>query len=255
MAEQRSARRRSLLPQSKIDRLDGVGFDWGPKIRPSHKWHERIEQLRAYREEHGDLDVPYGHAVLGTFVNNTRSQYRMGRLREERVRELTDMGFAFVAPGRKARGTGTGTGGDKAAGSVPVEPPALPELRAPGGASGEEPAGTAGDADAPPPPAPSGTRTDTVRLTVGAGSIGLTVDGPSPGDSPGGRGLAISAVSDGCSFRDHVSVGDRVISVNGRSVVRPGDLTRDEDRDRELVFEVVREAGGGDAAAGGAAEV
>ena len=253
-AEQRSARRRSLLSQAKVDRLDSVGFDWGPRCRPSYKWHERIEQLRSYKAEHGDLDVPYGHPVLGTFVNNTRSQHRMNRLREERVTELTAMGFVFVTT-RKSKGSGGGgaegeaaadeTAGGKTAGleegdgaaAAAVEggdPPALPELKAP-----EDEGAAAPPSDAPAP-SRRRTRTETVRLTVGAGSIGLSVDASSAGPSEG-RGLAITGVSDGCSFRDHVSVGDRVLSVNGRDVVRPDDLDRDEDRDRELVFEVVRE--------------
>jgi hypothetical protein len=43
-------------------------------------WQDRIEQLKAYKAEHGDLLIPIRYKLnpsLGKFVHNTREQFKL----------------------------------------------------------------------------------------------------------------------------------------------------------------------------------
>ena len=74
-------------------------------------WEERIADLRAYQEEHGDLQIPIRYRKnpsLGKFVHNTREQYKLFQnqnkagyqkrcsLTAERIGELNQIGFIWT---------------------------------------------------------------------------------------------------------------------------------------------------------------
>ena len=73
-------------------------------------WEDRLQQLREYKEDHGDLLIPIRYKdnpSLGKFVHNTREQYKLyqnpadkGKARRcsltaERVKQLEDLGFVW----------------------------------------------------------------------------------------------------------------------------------------------------------------
>jgi Helicase associated domain len=88
-----------------------------PRVsQPRLSWEERVEQLKNYKKEHGDLLIPIrykGNPSLGKFVHNTREQYKLyhkhhqesnnssGKpkkkctLSAERIRQLDELGFAW----------------------------------------------------------------------------------------------------------------------------------------------------------------
>ena len=76
-------------PNQRIDKLNDMNFVWvaGPSPTP---WSERIEQLKAYKEEHGNLDIRRRHEVLGEWIHTTRKAKKENRLSEEKVQELTE---------------------------------------------------------------------------------------------------------------------------------------------------------------------
>lgn len=89
-----------------IDALDGIGFEWD--VRDA-MWKERYDELREYREVHGDCLVPQRHEEnpsLATWVRNQRTQRRNYLARQldpdvattmtaTRIRALEDLGFCW----------------------------------------------------------------------------------------------------------------------------------------------------------------
>lgn len=64
-----------------------------------------MKELREYREQHGDIDVPlkYKHnQALGAFVNRQRTEYRklqqglQTSLTSERIQSLDNLGFKWA---------------------------------------------------------------------------------------------------------------------------------------------------------------
>jgi hypothetical protein len=80
----------------------------GPPVRVA--WNDRMEMLRKYREEFGNLLIPIRYKLnpsLGKFVHNTREQYKLFHkktplsykkkcsLTAERIQQLEDLGFVW----------------------------------------------------------------------------------------------------------------------------------------------------------------
>ena len=61
-------------------------------------WEEMFAALAAYKEAHGDCNVPSvwpESPPLGTWVHKQREAYRTGALRDERCRRLAEIGFVW----------------------------------------------------------------------------------------------------------------------------------------------------------------
>lgn len=91
-----------LLTKDRIRRLNDVGFVFRAAT-VKLPWESRLDQLRQYREEHGDLLVKERtHPDLGSFVSNQRTYYRqytLGEkscLNEERIAQLNDLGMVWL---------------------------------------------------------------------------------------------------------------------------------------------------------------
>ena len=62
------------------------------------KWSEMLGRLVTYRYQHGNCWVPGRYPAdpqLGNWVNTQRAFRKSGRLSEERIRRLTDIGFEW----------------------------------------------------------------------------------------------------------------------------------------------------------------
>lgn len=91
--QQRLAYWDGTLDTRRRRRLARLGFDWAP-----HEtiWETRMRELRAYRREHGDCDVPVSYPAnpdLGAWVHEQRQLWREGRLAQERVDRLESLDF------------------------------------------------------------------------------------------------------------------------------------------------------------------
>ena len=87
--------------------LDSIGFPW--RLWTKKSWDERIEQLRAFKDEHGHVNVPIRRnekQSLATWVDEQRKLYRQKHqkgakvpLTAEREKQLEDLGFQWYRYG------------------------------------------------------------------------------------------------------------------------------------------------------------
>mmetsp|Transcript_31560 Transcript_31560/g.92526 ORF Transcript_31560/g.92526 Transcript_31560/m.92526 type:complete len:625 (+) Transcript_31560:289-2163(+) len=101
------------MSDERITALTSIGFDFSdytPVPRGKQvNWDERIQQLQAYKDTHGDCNVPRGkfgatdeEESLGNWVALCRNNYtkNVKTLTEEKKQQLEDMGFVWRMKGR-----------------------------------------------------------------------------------------------------------------------------------------------------------
>ena len=86
------------LTEQQIARLDSIGMKWGN--RNDAAWEHGLEEARKFREQFGNLQVPAKYKTkdgypLGKWVNNARKRRNDGKLTEERIRQLDQMGMIW----------------------------------------------------------------------------------------------------------------------------------------------------------------
>jgi len=90
----RGYRKRGTLSEERIQRLDALGFVWGVLAT----WESNYAALVEYQRAYGHCRVPTkskDHARLGNWVSMMRLRKSQGRLSEERIRRLTQLGFVW----------------------------------------------------------------------------------------------------------------------------------------------------------------
>ena len=90
----------SPMTDERVAQLEEEGFVWDVNI----PWEVSFAKLVAYKEQHGDTNVPRGYEdkQLAKWVDNTRTQYRKKQqgehspsLTEERITQLEEEGFVW----------------------------------------------------------------------------------------------------------------------------------------------------------------
>jgi hypothetical protein len=92
----RAAKKRNLLPEAKVRKLDQIGFTWS--IDPRHIWEQRFQELAAFKKQHGHCNVPRGYPVnrpLAYWVDNVRRRRKQGKLAKKTIRRLDKLGFCW----------------------------------------------------------------------------------------------------------------------------------------------------------------
>lgn len=92
---QRTSRRQNTLTQDHRERLNKIGFVW---TRNGEVWESKFAALVEYQQTHGHCrvsSISKDHASLGNWVRTMRGQRRRGKLREERIRRLDELGFEW----------------------------------------------------------------------------------------------------------------------------------------------------------------
>ena len=79
---QRTNYKKGNLSQDRIDRLNGIGFEWTLQRGRKGDWETRFNELVQYKAKHGDCNVPQRQGQLGKWVQNQRT--RKGKLRGPR---------------------------------------------------------------------------------------------------------------------------------------------------------------------------
>ncbi len=89
------------LSKERIKQLNELGFIWG--IRDT-SWKTFISKLTAFKKEHGHCLVPmkYEDKWFGYKVGTVRQQYKDGKLSEERIKQLNNLGFVWNVTNAKA---------------------------------------------------------------------------------------------------------------------------------------------------------
>lgn len=98
-----------IITEDRIRALDELGFEWNVAPRSGIKnesktFEERVEELKAYKEQHGDLNVlPRIDRSLSNFCKNLRAARRNPsseqQVSEEQIQILDDLGFLWDVPG------------------------------------------------------------------------------------------------------------------------------------------------------------
>ena len=92
---QRSNYKDNKISSDRITRLEQLGFVWDPFAAA---WEEMYAALTAYKQTHGDSNVPQGwkdNPKLATWCNNQRTIYKSNKLSTERAERLEQLGFVW----------------------------------------------------------------------------------------------------------------------------------------------------------------
>jgi len=93
----------SLLTTNQLMKLQDAGFVFAPRGSSYLSWSERIDQLRAWKDEKGHLKIPVNDPELGSFVKAQREAHRRRvggeetNMTDERYNDLLELGFIFEA--------------------------------------------------------------------------------------------------------------------------------------------------------------
>lgn len=94
----------SCMTEDKIKALNSIDFKFTLR-EASGSWQNWLKQLQAYKDEHGNVDVPLKYKpnlALGAFVNRQRTEYRklkqglQSSLTDKRINDLNSMGFKWT---------------------------------------------------------------------------------------------------------------------------------------------------------------
>ena len=86
------------MAQGRIDRLDNIGFKWALKEAVSTAWTTRFKELVQYKANHGDCNISTKQGQLGKWVGTQRTNYRKGKLSQDRIDRLNGIGFDWTPP-------------------------------------------------------------------------------------------------------------------------------------------------------------
>ena len=93
---QRDRYRLGKVSADRIRRLEEIGFVWNSL---STKWEKGFAALLAYKDEHGDCNVPGSYKASGVFlgiwVSTQRRVYKAGHMSPDRVDRLEAFGFVW----------------------------------------------------------------------------------------------------------------------------------------------------------------
>lgn len=87
-----------ILTEQQIQRLDSIGMVWGN--RKEIAWQHGFEVAKKYHDTYGNLMVPGKYVdpdgyPLGQWIIKTRQQKLNGRLKEERIAQLDEIGMVW----------------------------------------------------------------------------------------------------------------------------------------------------------------
>jgi len=94
--------KRSQMTIERADILHAEGFVWN--VQGHRPWEERLEELRAFKSQHGSCLVPVKYSPnpqLGNWVHNQRKEYKSlqekkkSALTQDRIRILEREGFVW----------------------------------------------------------------------------------------------------------------------------------------------------------------
>ena len=101
-------RKSTLLTDEREKKLNEIGFIWS--LRGRTDWQDRFDELLKFRHENGHCIVPQFYSqnkCLGKWVSKQREQYKLylngkaSHMTQERIDKLNNIGFVWVAKGRR----------------------------------------------------------------------------------------------------------------------------------------------------------
>ena len=100
ISKQRSIYKKGNLLPDQIERLNAIGMVWNAS--PKKPWEEWYELAVEYRNEHGNLLVPYNYKTksgekLGFWISDCRKDYQKGNLSPDQIEKLNAIGMVWDA--------------------------------------------------------------------------------------------------------------------------------------------------------------
>jgi hypothetical protein len=93
----RNSHRKGTLAQDYVKRLEVIGFIWDTPV--SLEWNNMFSLLEQYNMREGDCNVPTTHtegeAKLGSWAARTRHFKKKGRLSQDKIDRLGEIGFVW----------------------------------------------------------------------------------------------------------------------------------------------------------------
>lgn len=85
------------LTLEQIEKLEEIGMVWNMVDKKREEWYEAVQ---IYRETFGDLKVDRTYVTpegkkLGLWINQKRAKYKKGKLTDEQIKKLEDMGMIW----------------------------------------------------------------------------------------------------------------------------------------------------------------
>ena len=106
----------STMTQERIDALEAIGFTWtvdkasANRESPRHLlWHSRLEELRTFKEEHGEFPSTPTNSSLWNWIGTQRRNYKLYKanltspMTQERIDALEVIGFRWTADKNNAK--------------------------------------------------------------------------------------------------------------------------------------------------------
>jgi hypothetical protein len=103
VSNQRGIYKNGKLEDDRVAKLNELGFqwevidDWWTRVF-QRQWMARYNELKAYKRKIGDCNVPQEYEAnrqLGNWVSNQRGIYKNGKLADDRVAKLNELGFQW----------------------------------------------------------------------------------------------------------------------------------------------------------------
>ena len=83
------------LSAERIEKLESIGVEWEPVL--ARNWANYYELAKKYYDEHGDLNVNAHYEIngvkLGTWISSQRESFKKGRLSDEQINKLNEIGM------------------------------------------------------------------------------------------------------------------------------------------------------------------
>ena len=98
VTRQRSRYKKGRISDDRLQRLDDIEFSWAPLDQHEVLWEQRFNELEQFESANGHCNIPgrsSEHPKLANWVKGQRSQYKKGRISDDRVQRLDDIGFAW----------------------------------------------------------------------------------------------------------------------------------------------------------------
>lgn len=223
---QRCVRRRGKLSKERIALLDEIGFHWGTAVaRPNMSWQERFDSLRRYKEQNGHCNVPRDRADLAGlywWVNKQRCQFKKlsevqrDLLLEVEVTPAEDMGERWAERCNELRAYKDQLGDVNIRLPNPLGKWCDNQRRYyKQGMLSDERAEQLRDLGFDFDPC----AVADFRLCIQSGELGLTLR-----FDESIVGAEITGIDPTCTFKDRVSVGNRLVTIDGNRVTEEEDL-------------------------------
>ena len=93
--KQRAVYQQGRLSSDRVARLEQLGFVWNPRVT---SWEVMFVALAAYRQSTGNCSVPArwkDNPKLATWCNEQRVAHNSGKLSDDRINRLQEIGFRF----------------------------------------------------------------------------------------------------------------------------------------------------------------